>query len=86
MHDRVEPRLRRLIDDALKSSGREPLEQDIGPQELLLGLLDSLTLATLIVLIEEEWDFAIEDEEVAPELFESIGALTRFVESRAAGV
>ena len=78
----IELRLRGLIDEALAASERDPLEESLGANEFLPDLLDSVTLATLIVLIEEEWDFVIEDEEVEPELFESVGSLAAFVEAR----
>jgi acyl carrier protein len=51
---------------------------------LLGGLPDfnSLTIATVVESIEEQLDCTIEDEELTGELFETVGSLAQFVETK----
>jgi acyl carrier protein len=56
-------------------------EVTIVDEESLLerGILDSLGLLRLLGFLENEYQFAIQDEEVIPENFESINAIATFV-------
>lgn len=45
------------------------------PCDFLPNVLDSIGLTALVTLIEEEWDFMFDDEELEPELFESLSVL-----------
>lgn len=78
----ITERLRVLIDDALVACGREPSDVSLSDDAFLPEFLDSVVLSALIVHIEDEWDFEIADEEIEPELFETLGALSRFVGSK----
>lgn len=47
--------------------------------------LDSLAVVELVQALEDELHFTIEDEEFTGELFETVGSLADFVESKRAG-
>lgn len=62
--------------------GDMPLDADT----LIIGDMpqfNSLSIANLIAAIEEELGCAIEDDEISAELFESVGTLASFIESKA---
>jgi len=46
--------------------------------------LDSLAVVELVQALEEDFDFTIEDEEFTGELFETVGTLANFVETKTA--
>ena len=46
--------------------------------------LDSMAVATLITTLEERFGFAVDDDEIDGSAFETVGSLTRFVESKRA--
>jgi len=48
--------------------------------------LDSLGVVELVQALEEDFDFTIEDAEFTGELFETVGTLANFVESKTTGV
>jgi len=52
--------------------------------ELFGGIpeLDSLAVLELVTAIEDRFGITIEDEEFAGEIFETLGSLTEFVESK----
>lgn len=52
--------------------------------ELFGGIpeLDSLAVLELVTAIEDKFDITIEDEEFGGEIFETLGSLTEFVESK----
>ena len=47
--------------------------------------LDSLAVVELVQALEDDFHFTIEDEEFTGELFETVGTLADFVESKTAG-
>ena len=51
-------------------------------KSFLPELLDSVELLALINRVENEWGFEFADEELTPELFESIGSLARAVRAK----
>ena len=73
----------KLIRDCLQLKASEALTRDT---PLLGGFpeINSLTVATLIVEIENNVDCEIDDEEVTAEIFESVGSLANFVETKMA--
>ena len=75
----VEARIRELIDEALSITDHEPLEDDLGDDFLLPEVLDSVGMAALITLIEEEWSIEIEDEEIDIETLETVDGIARLV-------
>ena len=44
--------------------------------------LDSLAVVQLVYALEERFGFTINDDEVTADVFETMGSLTRFIESR----
>ena len=46
------------------------------------GVVDSLGVLDLVGFIEEQFGIAAQDEDLVPENFDSIDALTRFVKER----
>ena len=62
--------------------GDLPLSADT----LIMGEMpqfNSLAITNLITAIEEELGCMIEDDEISAEMFESVGSLARFIESKA---
>jgi acyl carrier protein len=49
---------------------------------LTKGLIDSLRMLDMISFLEEKYHLKIDEEELMPENFESVEAITRFVEQR----
>lgn len=43
---------------------------------------DSMALVTVVAGLEEHFGIAIDDDDITAEIFESVGALTRFVEGK----
>ena len=74
-------RLSELIADALDVCGREPVGE-IRTEDFLPSFLDSVVLSSLLVMIEDEWDFEITDEEIGPEQFETLGTVAGLVERK----
>ncbi|WP_153503479.1 acyl carrier protein [Cumulibacter manganitolerans] len=48
--------------------------------------LDSLGVVSLVAAIEDRFDIVIDDDEFGEELFETVGSLTDFVDSKLAAV
>lgn len=77
----VAARLHMLIAEALEASGRDPLPA-LSDDDFLPAALDSVVLSALLVMIEDEWGFEVADDEIEPQIFETIKTLTRFVEDK----
>lgn len=75
----------KLVRNCLQLKPSENLTRDT---PLLGGFpeFNSLTVATLIVEIENAVDCEIDDEEVTAETFETVGSLAEFVERKMATV
>lgn len=74
---------RNLIRDCLQLELSYPLTRET---PLLGGFAEfnSLTVATLIVKIEEVVDCEVEDDELSGEIFETIGTLADFIDMKMA--
>lgn len=78
--------------DTVRTTLIETLELTHGPDALtadtaLFGAipeLDSFGVVQLVAAIEERFDITIEDDEFGPELFETVGSLTDFVDAKIA--
>lgn len=69
----------------VSSLGIEDRAESIDASTPLFGgipELDSLAVLELVTAIEEKFDITIEDEEFGGEIFETLGSLTEFVESK----
>lgn len=53
----------------------------------LLGAIpefDSMAVVTVLTMVEEEFGFEIDDDEVSAEIFETVGSLAAFVSAKVA--
>ena len=70
------------LDEALSLQGRGTQFDRETP---LLGSLpefDSMAVITVITSLEERFDITVEDDELNAEVFETVGSLVGFVESK----
>jgi acyl carrier protein len=70
------------LDEALSLQGRGTRFKRETP---LLGSLpefDSMAVITVITSLEERFDITVEDDELNAEVFETVGSLVGFVESK----
>lgn len=75
-------RLKGIIGSALHLGDRAAA---LTPASPLLGAIaefDSMAVVTVLTMIEEEFGFSIDDDEVSAESFETLGALCAFVEGK----
>ena len=73
-----------IIDDVLSLQGRTA---GFTPETPLLGAipeLDSMAVVALITALEERFGFIVDDDEITSSIFETVGAMTEFVESKLA--
>lgn len=75
----IEDRIRRFVVDELHGP---PLQLTADYPLIERGVVDSLGIMHLVSFIEGEYAITIEDEELTPDNFETIGAVARFVESK----
>lgn len=71
-----------VLDTVLSLNGRVG---GFTAQTALLGALpelDSMAVATVLASLEERFDFIVEDDEIDGSVFENVGSLTKFVESK----
>lgn len=77
----LEPRLRDfMIDELLWQVSRDALTSDFSLVES--ELLDSLDILRLVTFVEQEIGVQLEDDDLVPENFETIGSIVRLVEQR----
>ena len=50
------------------------------------GIIDSTGILELVCFVEENWNIAVEDEELVPDNFSSIKKVGKFVEQKVAQV
>lgn len=79
-----EGRIVQLLTESVRPDGNVTLTPDTPLLEGGLEL-DSVELLELIVGIEEAFRTTVEDDELTPELFASIGSLGRFVREKCGG-
>ena len=74
----------RFIRDEVLHNGRQ---SPIDPDESLIssGILDSLSLLKLLVFIEERFDLKVNDTEVVPANFETVGRISALIERKEVG-
>jgi acyl carrier protein len=62
--------------------------RNMNESSALLGAvpeLDSMAVVSVITALEERFDITVADDEIGAAAFETLGSLTRFVESKLAG-
>lgn len=75
-------RLRTIIKNALQIGDRaDALRSDSRLMDSIPEF-DSMAAVTILGLIEDEFDIRVDDDEVGAELFETLGSLTAYVESK----
>lgn len=77
--------LRQLLAEVLDLGERADGLQLDSP---LLGALpefDSLAVVSLITALQERFGIEIHDEDIDPDMFETVGSLQRFIDSRQGG-
>jgi acyl carrier protein len=72
---------RNIVGACLQLDNRAGLERDT---QLLGGFpeFNSLTITTIVAALEDELDCEIDDAEITAEIFETVGTLADFVESK----
>jgi len=66
------------VERAIAESAEE-VDVQLHDRLFLPDVLDSDGLASIIVMVEEEWGIEIQDDQIELEIFEDLIALTRFV-------
>ena len=77
----TEEQIKYLMESNLHWSGSWA-EVDVDYPLLEMQVVDSLGMVTLISLLEDEFDVEIDDRDVVPSNFESIGRIAALVESK----
>jgi acyl carrier protein len=77
----TEERIRSFIHTDVQYAGR-PTELTEDTSLLESGALDSLGIVKLVSFLEQEFGITISDEELVPRHFESIRAISMFIESK----
>ena len=75
-------RVRGILRDALHLG---PRADSLTPATQLLGAipeLDSMAVVAVLTMIEDEFGFSVSDDEVTAEVFETLGSLSAFVDSK----
>jgi acyl carrier protein len=79
----IEKELREyIVETFLFGQGGEDLKNDDSLLEM--GIVDSTGVLEIVAFLDEKWQLAVEDEELVPENFDSIGRLVAFVEKKMA--
>lgn len=76
---------KRIKEVIVESLNLEIEPDDIGNEDLLFGThlgLDSVSTLMLVEALEDEFNIEVEDEELTPELFESVSALADYVKEK----
>jgi acyl carrier protein len=74
--------LRQLVGEARETSEQPPLDLTIEADEPLSAYLDSMALASLILLVEDHWGIELEDDDIDPANFATLRTLAAFLETR----
>jgi acyl carrier protein len=79
------PAVRTILRDTLQLGARA---EAFDERTLLLGHLpelDSMAVVAVLTAMEEHYGIAVDDGDISAQVFESVGSLTRFIESKLAG-
>lgn len=73
-----------IVNDLAPESGL----RELGEETPLIGdgLLDSMRIMVLLAFLEQKFDIKVGDEELLPENFETLAAVTRLVQRKLAPV
>lgn len=76
--------VKRVLQEALQLGDRV---KDFHESTALFGSIpefDSMAVVTVVTGLEEQFDIEVDDEDISAEVFETLGSLTRFVETKLA--
>ena len=74
--------VRNILRDALSLGDRADRLDSLSP---LLGAVpefDSMAVVAVLTMLEDQFGFTVEDDEVSAEVFQTMGALVEFVERK----
>lgn len=86
MNQRIEDRVKNVI---VKALNLEIDPGEIGDDDILFGGemgLNSMAMIELVVGIEEEFNIEVSDEDLRPEVFESVNTIARYVINTPEGI
>lgn len=75
-------RLKRILNSTLQLGSRA---DTLTAQSRLLGSIpefDSMAVVAVLTMIEDEFGISVDDDEVSGEVFETLGALSAFVDGK----
>ncbi len=73
--------IRSIVRSYLKSGTPDETLFDDSDSLLIKGVVDSIRMLDLITFLEGHFGLQVEEDELMPENFESVDAITRFVEA-----
>ncbi len=77
--------VKRVLQEALQLGDRV---NEFDESTALFGSIpefDSMAVVTVVTGLEEQFDIEVDDDDISAEVFETLGSLTRFVESKLEG-
>ena len=77
MTDKIEERIHAFLREKFPLARKNDIEKDT--RLLEQGILDSLGILDVVSFLETEFSIPIQDEELLPENFQSLGTLSAFV-------
>jgi acyl carrier protein len=80
----VSEQVKALLDDVLQLGGRAQAWTGNTPLLGSVPELDSMAVVGIITALEEDFGFAIGDDEINADVFATLGSLTAFVEQKLA--
>ena len=76
--------IRRYISEKILRANEYPFQDDASFLEK--GIVDSLNLPLLVVFVEEQFGFRVNDADIVPRNFDSVSGLVSYVESMSPGI
>jgi acyl carrier protein len=74
--------VKRVLGEALQLGAKA---QSLAPSTRLFGSLpelDSMSIVTVVLALEERFGFTVEDDEIGADTFETVGTLAQFVDEK----
>jgi acyl carrier protein len=78
----IESEVLSVLDDVLSLNGRAAQFKATTPLLGSLAELDSMAVVGVITMLEERFDFIVDDDEIDGETFETVGTLVDFVSGK----
>ena len=72
-----------IIKDIITDAGKTNLGFDDSLLEA--GIIDSLGIMKMLAFLSDKFDLTVEDQDVIPENFETIGAISSYIEKKKSG-